>query len=111
MRVVIDRYVSHEPTLGTRQSAGQSPAGLRLDRVRSVLACPNAGDAFDRGHPNLAVTDLVGSSTTNHRIDSCLDLRVIDEDLDAGLGRKEHSVLGSAVGLRVAALSTKALHL
>ena len=81
------------------------------DGVAVALAGADAGGALDRGHPDLAVADLVGASGIDDGLDGTVGAGVVDQHLDAGLGGEGHAVLGAAVGLTVAALAAEALDL
>jgi hypothetical protein len=83
----------------------------RSDRVHAALAGADAGERLDGRDPDLAVADLVGASRRDDGVDHTVDVRVVHDDLDAGLRGEEHLVLGATVGLAVAALASEALHL
>ena len=80
---------------------------LELDGVGAFLAGADAHDPFDVDDPDLAVADLPGGRRAGDRVDDLVDPGVVDDDLDQHLRHEVDLVLGAAVGLGVAALTSE----
>src|SRR5215471_16971169 len=86
------------PCLRQRRNRGRS-ALLRAASNRSFarFAGANAHNLLDRGDENLAIADLACARGLHDRLNSAIDERVGDDDLDRHLGKKIDHVLGAAV--------------
>src|SRR6185436_3390297 len=75
------------------------------------FAGANADHLLDRGHEDLAVTDLAGARGLHDRLDRALGERIGDHGLDLHLGQEIDDVLGAAIKLGMAFLASEALDL
>src|SRR4051812_10402931 len=76
-----------------------------------LVAGADPDDAVDRGDPHLAVADATGLRGLDHDPGHVLDVRVVDEDLDADLRHQRDVVLRPPVDLGVALLPAVAADL
>src|SRR5688572_25756796 len=97
--------------MGERRSRRVPPGPLVSDGVGAHLAGPDADRTVDRRDPDLAVTDLARAGGTGDDLGDLLGFARLAQDLDLDLGHEVDLVLGTAVGLGVAALATEPLHL
>src|SRR5207244_11408024 len=78
-----------------------------LESIRAGLAGADAHDLFQIEDENFAVADLPGIRGFLDCFDDAIQHVGVDRRLDLYLGQKVHDILGSAVKLRVAFLSTE----
>src|SRR5262249_15518739 len=81
------------------------------ERVRTRFSGANASHALDGQDPHLAVADLARARRLGDRLGHAGRVVVLHEDLDLHLGHEVDRVLGPAVHLGVAALTTETLDL
>src|SRR5579863_1339252 len=67
-----------------------SPITATLDGIGARLSGADPNHRVDRGHPDLAVADLVGPGGLGDGLDEAADGAVVGQDLDLDLGRERH---------------------
>ncbi len=82
-----------------------------LDGGFGRLAGADANHIGQRGHEDLAVTDLARPGAVHDRVDHSTDVFVRNDDFDLHLGNEIDSVLGTAVGFGVALLTAEPTNL